>query len=202
MERHEKEQVKKAVQNLGTGIAREHGKEMDKISKEALMQQMLPKNALGLSDAMVEGVYSQAYRLYNTGKYKDASQLFRLLIMIDSTSSKYAMGLAACFHMMKEYSNAISTYALCAIIDPESPIPHYHVSDCYIQMKDSLSAIISLEMAIKRAGNKPQYQALIDRSLMTIESLKKQTATSEETPKPAKKEPSTSVPEDNKKKNI
>lgn len=174
MRGEQKEQAKKAIKSLGTDLGKEQGKNIDKLSRDALMRQMMPKNALGLSDAMVEGLYSQAYRLYNTGKYKDASQLFRLLIMIDSSEAKFAMGLAACFHMMKEYTNAIGTYALCGIIDPDSPIPHYHASDCYIQMKDYLSAIISLEMAVKRAGKKPEYQSLKDRSLMTIESLKKE----------------------------
>ncbi len=174
MKGEQKEQAKRAIGRLGTDVAKEHGKEIDKLSKDAMMQQMLPKNALGLSDAMVEGLYSQAYRLYNTGKYKDASQLFRLLIMIDSSEAKFSMGLAACFHMMKEYNSAISTYALCGIIDPDSPIPHYHASDCYMQMKDPISAIISLEMAIKRAGEKPEYQSLKDRALMTIDNLKKE----------------------------
>jgi type III secretion system low calcium response chaperone LcrH/SycD len=174
MKGEQKEQAKKAIESLGTGVGKSQGKNIDKLSKDALMQQMMPKNALGLSDAMVEGLYSQAYRLYNTGKYKDASQLFRLLIMIDSAEAKFAMGLAACFHMMKEYMSAISTYSLCGIIDPDSPIPHYHASDCYIQMKDYLSAIISLEMAVKRAGSKPEYQSLKDRAMMTIESLKKE----------------------------
>ncbi|NGX43339.1 MAG: hypothetical protein K940chlam7_01634, partial [Chlamydiae bacterium] len=56
----------------------------------------------------------------------------------------------------------------------ESPIPHYHASDCYIQMKDPISAIISLEMAVKRSGNKPEYKTLKDRAMMTIESLKEE----------------------------
>lgn len=174
MQGDQKEQVRKAVEQLGAGLTKEHGKGVEKLSRDAIMQQFLPKNVLGLSDSMVEGIYSQAYRLYNTGKYKDASQLFRLLIMIDGTEAKFIMGLAACFHMMKEYQSAISTYALCGIIDPDSPIPHYHASDCYIQMKDYISAIISLEMAIKRAGQKPEFQSLKDRALLTVESLKKE----------------------------
>lgn len=173
MKGDQKEEVRKAIEKMGLKINSEEGKEMDKASKTAITEAMLPKNAMGLSDAMVEGLYSQAYRLYNTGKYKDASQLFRLLIMIDSTEAKFTMGLAACFHMMKEYESAVSTYALCALIDPDSPIPFYHSSDCYIQMKDLVSAIISLEMAVKRAAGKPEFQSLQDRALMTIESLKK-----------------------------
>jgi type III secretion system low calcium response chaperone LcrH/SycD len=86
------------------------------------------------------------------------------------------MGLAACFHMMKEYKNAVSTYAICGVIDPDNPIPHYHASDCYIHMNDPVSALIALEMAIKRAGDKPEYQMLKDRALLSIESLKKEIA--------------------------
>lgn len=174
MKGEQKEQIRKAVEQMGEELTKEHGKKFDKLSRDAISQQMIPKNALGLSDAMVEGLYSQAFRLYNNGKYKDASQLFRLLIMMDGTEPKFSMGLAACFHMMKEYKGAISTYALCGILDPESPIPHYHASDCYIQMKDPISAIISLEMAVKRSGNKPEYQTLKDRAVMTIESLKEE----------------------------
>ncbi len=187
MKGEQKREVKKAAEKLSEKIAKDQGKDFSKISKDALGQQLLPKNILGLSDSMVEGLYGQAYRLYNTGKYKDACQLFRLLVMIDSTEARYSMGLAACMHMMKEYHNAASAYTLCSMIDPESPIPHYHASDCYIQLKDNLSAIISLEMAVKRAGSKPEYQSLKDRALMTIESLKKDTKIAEKGKKTKKK---------------
>lgn len=174
MKGEQKQQVAQAVKQLGGSLSKDQGKDVEKLSRDAMWSQLLPKNVMGLSDSMVEGLYSQAYRLYNTGKYKDAMQMFRLLIMIDSTEAKFAMGLAACLHMIKEYQGAISAYSLCGIIDPESPIPHYHASDCYIQMKDYISAIISLEMAVKRAGDKPEYQALKDRALMTIESLQEE----------------------------
>lgn len=174
MKGDQKEQVRKAVEAIGEDVGTEKGKDIERLSDSVLAQRILPKNAMGLSDAMVEGLYSQAYRLYNTGRYNDAIQLFRLLIMIDSTEAKYSMGLAACFHMLKEYQSAVSTYALCGIIDPDSPVPHYHSSDCYMQMGDPVSAIISLEMAIKRTANKPEFQTLKDRALMTIESLKKE----------------------------
>lgn len=174
MKGDQKEGVKKVLEQLGDGIGKQQSKDFQKLSQEVLAKQALPKKMMGMSDAMVEGLYSQAYRLYNTGKYKDASQLFRMLILLDSTEPKFAMGMAACFHMMKEYANALNMYALCGIIDPESPIPHYHASDCYIQMKDNVSAIVSLEMAVKRAGDRPEYHTLKDRAVMTIESLRKE----------------------------
>lgn len=173
MDRDQRE-IKKAATKIGKDVSKEMGRDFQKISKEVIEKQLMPKTALGLSDAMVEGMYGQAYRLYNTGKYKEASQVFRLLIMLNSAESKYAMGMAACFHMMKEYQRAINAYMMCSIIDSDSPVPHYHSSDCYIQMNDSVSATIALNMAIKRAGEKTEYKALKDRALMMIESLKKE----------------------------
>jgi type III secretion system low calcium response chaperone LcrH/SycD len=169
----DQQQIKKATEELGAVLGKERAKELQTVADKIVKQGVMPKDAMGLSDAMVEGIYGQAYRLYNTGKYKDASQLFRLLIMLNSSEPKYAMGLAACFHMLKDYKNAISTYAICGVIDPENPIPHYHASDCYIHLNDPASAAIALELAVKRAGDKPEYQVIKDRAALMIESLKK-----------------------------
>ncbi len=166
-------QIKKAANELSHLVGQEKRQEFQNVTNQ-VTSGVMPKDIMGLSEAMIEGIYGQAYRLYNTGKYKDASQLFRLLIMLNSTESKYAMGLAACFHMLKEYKNALSTYAICGVIDPYNPVPHYHASDCYIHLKDPMSAIISLQMAVKRSADKPEYQILKDRALLTIESLKKE----------------------------
>jgi type III secretion system low calcium response chaperone LcrH/SycD len=167
-------QIKKATEELGIVLNKEKTKDFQNIAAKAVQQGVMPKDMLGLSDAMVEGIYGQAYRLYNTGKYKDACQLFRLLIMLNSTEPKYVMGLAACFHMLKEYKNAVSSYAMCGVIDPNNPIPHYHASDCYIHLNDPVSAVIALEMAIKRAGETPAYQMIKDRALLTVNSLKQE----------------------------
>ena len=148
--------------------------EIQELVKDYAKDSASAKEAMGLTDAMVEGIYGQAYRLYNTGKYKEASQLFRLLMMLNAKQPKYLLGLAACFHMMKEYKNAVEIYTVCGIVDPESPIPHYHASDCYMQMKDVISAIIALEMAVTRSGERAEYKMLKDRAILTIDNLKKE----------------------------
>ncbi len=38
-------------------------------------------------------------------------------------------------------------------------------------MKDPYSAIVTLDMAIKRAGSKPEFQMLKDRATMTLQNL-------------------------------
>jgi type III secretion system low calcium response chaperone LcrH/SycD len=167
------------------------GKQADKfdhalgeIADKMLKQGMTPKDAMGLTSGYLENIYAQAYRLYNTGKYTEATHLFRILVMLNAMEPKYMLGLAACFHMLKEYFNAIQTYTMCSALDPQNPIPHYHSSDCFIQMKEYLSAMICLELAIERAGDKPEYAKMKERALLSLESLKKQVASA-----PADEEP-------------
>jgi len=142
----------------------------DKMGKEG----MSPKEAMGLSGSYLENLYAQAYRLYNTGKYSEATHLFRLLVMFNALEPKYMLGLAACLHMMKEYVSAIQTYTLCSALDPNNPIPHYHSSDCFIQMKEHLSAMLCLELAIESCSDNKDYAKMKERAQMSLESLKQQ----------------------------
>lgn len=168
--------IKKATEETIKHFTTEDTKKYSHMAEKLFKEGGMVKDSLGIPDETIEGIYGQAYLLYNTGKYRDASELFRLLIMLNSLESKYMMGLAACFHMLKEYEAATSTYTLCSIIDPDNPIPHFHASDCYLEMGDKVSAIIALEMATKRSGEKPEFVTLKERAEITLKGLKKEVA--------------------------
>jgi type III secretion system low calcium response chaperone LcrH/SycD len=168
----DQQDVKKAMKSMSKSVSEDLPKQIEEITNKIVNKGATPADALGFNGHMIEGIYGQAYRLYNTGKYKDASQLFRLLIMLNPTEQKYTLGMAACFHMLKEYRNAAELYMISGMLDPNSPIPHYHASDCYIQVGDKASAIIALEMAIKRSGGKGEFKQLKDRAALTVESLR------------------------------
>ncbi len=172
--KRDENQVKKAVENLGEQINKiesNKDKNVTVLVNEFLKHGHMPKDILNISDKQIEGLYAQGYNFYQTGRYSDALQIFRVLIMLNANESKYILGLAACLHMMKDYKAAIDAYTLCSVLEAESPIPYYHMSDCFLAMKDSYSAIIALDMAIKRAGSKPEYQMLKDRAILTMQNL-------------------------------
>lgn len=170
----QKEQLKKIATESGAKmVAKAMWEATDNLTKK-MEKSKSPKEVMGLTDAMVEGIYGQAYRLYNTGKFDEAIKIFRMLVMMNSTEPKYSMGLAACFHMKKNYKAAVDAYAIVQVIDPNNPVPFYHLSDCFIQMGDLSSACYSLEMAVKRAADKPEFKALKEKATLTIESLKKE----------------------------
>lgn len=181
-----KGQMKKEALGSSTQQNEKFEKAYGDIMSRMFKDGMSPKDAMGINSNILESIYAQAYRLYNTGKYIEASHLFRILIMMNVSEPKYLLGLAACFHMLKEYKNAIETYTMCSAIDPHTPIPYYHSSDCFIQMKDYLSAMLCLQLAIDKAGNKSEYAKIKERASMSLESLKQQNL------------PSTPIPMDEK----
>lgn len=145
-----------------------HVKEMlDKI----FVQGMLPKDAMGMSDVMVEALYAHAYRLFNTGKFEDAILLFRFLIVLDPTEVKYALGMAACLQMQKDYKMAAAAYAFASSVDATNPMPFYYASDCYIRLGDLENAKSVLKKTIELSGEKPDFSMIKERAIFTLEGL-------------------------------
>ena len=178
------EEVKKAEEQI---------KLLDKtvadLASKMTTQGASPKDAMGVTSTYLENIYSQAYRLYNTGKYSEATHLFRLLVLLNAMEPKYTLGLAACSHMLKDYNTAIQLYTLSSTLDPQNPVPHYHTSDCFIQMKDYLSAMICLELAINRAGDNPSFSKMKERAQLSLDSLKQNMGSiSEDAAKPMQNE--------------
>jgi type III secretion system low calcium response chaperone LcrH/SycD len=162
-------------QEIDKKMADKPEKEKNELKKFAsdLTKGKNPKEAMGLSDDYIEGMYSFAYRLYSTGKYDQALQLFQLLVMLDPTQSRYLLGLAACFHMLKEYENASSSYMLCSVVDPDDPLPYYHASDCFIQIENPRMAYDSLKICIAKCGDDEKYKQVKDRAEVSLDILKK-----------------------------
>lgn len=169
-----KQSIRKAVQETSEMIGKKKGEGFIAAAGKPTQRANSIKDILGVTDENAESVYGQAYILYNSGRYNDAGEVFRLLIMLNAIEPKYTMGLAACYHMLKEYSAAAAMYNLVTIIDPTTPLPFFHASDCYLQLGDKISAAIMLEMAIKRAANRAEYATLLQRATITLEALKKE----------------------------
>ncbi len=145
-----------------------------KVMMEAVLKKgVMPKQALKLGDDTMEAIYTQGYNLYNQGRYKEASYIFRLLTLLDFTTPKYILGMAASLHRLKDYKTAANLYMMCAALEPNNPLPHFHSADCYLQMDAIEIALLSLTMAITAAGEQPQYAMVKERALLLRSGLEK-----------------------------
>lgn len=169
-----KQAINEAAGQVGDQLNETQSEKYKSLTDRTLQKSLSVKAMAGVSDEKEEAIYAQAYRLYNTGRYKESAEIFRLLVSLNTMDPRYLLGFAACFHMMKVYESAISAYSLAAAIDLDSPIPHFHLSDCYLQLKDDVSAITALKTAIKRSGDKGEYASLKEKCEITLAGLEQQ----------------------------
>lgn len=147
------------------------------------------KDVLQMPPEMIETLYSHAYNMYNQGKYDEAEHLFRFLMLLDPQEAKYAFGQAAVVHMKKDFEQAAKMYYLVTMLNPDDPMPHYHASDCYMQLRDLGSALLSLEYAIDISGKNPKYAPLVQKAKALKTALEdKLGLTGKETSTPTKAE--------------
>jgi type III secretion system low calcium response chaperone LcrH/SycD len=162
----------KAIKELENIQSEEMEKTLTDIFTKIFIQGMSLKEAVGMSDGLMEEVYGQAYRLYNSGNYQDGKELFRMLMVLNPMEPKYALGVAACDHMLKDYAKAIEGYTVCSMLEPSNPIPYYHASDCCIKMNDIPTALTFLQIVVDLTKNKPEFTIIKDRSQLMIDGLK------------------------------
>lgn len=97
------------------------------------------------------------------------------LSSLDPKNITYRIGTAASLHQNKEYQDAMQAYLMCVPLDPNNPIPMYHISDCCIQQKDPFRAVYFLKMSLAQAQKNPKkYNDLIKRINLEVASLIKQ----------------------------
>ena len=160
------------VENKGLALSDEDKKKYEVIMKKIFEEHMKPKDVLGFSDEMIEYTYGYGYRLYNNGNYKKAEQVFTALTSLDPTSARFSLARAAAHHRLGHYGEAVEEYYKSGILDPSSPLPFFYMYECYTHGKLIEDAIICLEEAVKRSGDKKEFASLKTRSLMILDGLK------------------------------
>ncbi len=162
--------------------------DLERMERDIFERNILPKDAIGIPENVMEGIYAHAYRLYNSGRYRESAQLFRLLVMLNAIEPKYVMGLAACHHLMGQFDNALMTYAIVASLDDKDPMPNYHSADCYLQLGMKESGLEQMQAALTKCGDDPVHEALKNRIIVTIGALVKQIADSRQKSEAGEKE--------------
>lgn len=112
------------------------------------------------SEESLSVLYSMAYELYRNGKYQDAKGFFRFLTLANSFERKHWMGLAACYQMLKCYSEAIECYSVAALQNASDPYVHWHVADCFFHSGKFIEAVHALDSAIVVAKENNIYSTL------------------------------------------
>lgn len=175
MEKQKMEElIAKTVEEEGGKLSEKQKKQQIDALQKVMINGMKPKDAMGFDDNVMEYFYDYAYNLYNSGNFETALKAFQFLHILDPESSRYLFGMAAAHHKLKNYLEATEAYYACTILDASSPMPFYHMSDCFLEMNAPYDAYFVLSSAIERCGSDPQYAQLKSRCEATMTCLKKE----------------------------
>ena len=122
----------------------------NKLFKEETFQK-----AFEVSEQEMDGLYQEAYFLYQKKEFKKAAHVFRALIILNPFRPHYWLGLGGSLQLLKDYEKALQAYGVLVFLSPEDPAPHLHAYECYQALGIPEEAQKALEEAqsLKLAGN-------------------------------------------------
>lgn len=92
------------------------------------------KELKGVSDGLLESIYSFAHRFYVSGQLDEAEAFFRFLCLYDFYNGEYALGLGAVHQMKGQYQRAIDMYALSYALLRGDYRPMMHAGQCQLAL--------------------------------------------------------------------
>jgi len=119
---------------------------------EAIENGATLKDVHDVSQETMDGVYKFAYDFYHQGKLNDAESLFRFLCIYDFYNPEYAMGLAAVYHLKKNYTKAIDFYALAYSLSKNDYRPIFYAGQCNLMLRHTLQARKCFDIVINRCS--------------------------------------------------
>lgn len=131
------------------------------------------QDILGLSNTVLEEIYTMAYSFYSQGNYYQAIGLFQVLVASKPGSYKYMLGLSSCLHQLKMYDEAAFGFFLAFDNDPTNPIPPYYIADSFFKSNRPEEAKDFIEITLKVCATKPEYKMLRERCQIMSSAIEK-----------------------------
>ncbi len=128
---------------------------------------------LNYDDNLLRSQYQKAYDLYQKADYKNAAALFSYLTVLNPYESNFWMGLGISKQSDRLYEEAIVSYTTAEAMNPENPIPHLHMAQCFYGLNLREQAVSHLQQAIQIAGDRPEFADIRLKASTILENLPK-----------------------------
>jgi len=131
-------QIKTLLNQLGNKLPIQAKNGIARAMVEVFEKEKTLTEALQMTPKMLNKLYEYGYKLYQGGKYKEAFGCFYFLRELEPFSYRYNFSLAACHQHLKQYTEAAACYIICTNLEPDKPIPYFHLYDCFMKCDDFL----------------------------------------------------------------
>jgi type III secretion system low calcium response chaperone LcrH/SycD len=139
--------------------------------KEDIMQYFAEcgifQDLLEVGDDFMVTLYALAHQAYQNNKYKEATQMFSVLCMMNHLERKYWLGLGASLQMEKKYTSALECYGLAVLLNYKEPDAHLYTAECMLalgnkeEVKSVLRGMIELCVQKEHASIKEKAKNLL-----------------------------------------
>ncbi len=156
----------------------------DKLSDmllSCLNENVTLKDIHEIPEDMMNSLYAHAYQFYLKGKLDNAETFFRFLCMYDFYNTDYFMGLAAVYHLKKQYQKAADLYSVVFAMSSDDYRSVFHAGQCQLMMGENLKARRCFELVcdkskdselIKKASLYRENIMACDEKLTSKENIK------------------------------
>lgn len=145
LEVHERE-LEHAMDKV-KGLSQQKCDSVDQLSNAIVETPESFQALFGISDQTIEHFYQAGVRYYQTGHFKEASDIFYVMSFLNPYLFNVWLSLGLAEEQAHHYPKALEAFAMAAIVDMTSVIPHIHAAHCYIQLGDHTAAKATLELA-------------------------------------------------------
>lgn len=111
-----------------------------------------------LSEEEVERFYAYGFALYGSGKWIEATDVFRVLCTRRPLEPRFWFALGATLQEAGSYYDALHSWAMAALLKKEDPYPHFHAAECCFSLEmaqDGAKALTETEQRIGRELSHP-----------------------------------------------
>jgi type III secretion system low calcium response chaperone LcrH/SycD len=110
-----------------------------------------------LTDEETEKFYAFGFAQYGSGNWNQAADVFRVLCTRRPLESRFWFALGATLQEAGSYQDALSSWAMAALLQKEDPYPHFHAAECCFSLQMSSDAAKALNEAETRIRSEPTH---------------------------------------------
>ncbi|CAI1686038.1 Salmonella invasin chaperone [Serratia fonticola] len=150
-----------------TAASKQH--DMETMLMSVMSEGVMLKDIHGISNEMMEQMYSHAHHFYQQGRLDDAESFFSFLCMYDLNNADYFIGLGAVNQLKKNYQKACDLYALAYVIAKDNFSPIFYSGQCQLLMGNFVKAMQCFDLICRRAND----ESLKKKSRIYLQTIKK-----------------------------
>lgn len=114
-------------------------------------------------------LYTIGYGLYEAGDFAQAKTVFHQLVLAKPLQSEYWFCMGSCLQMERSFTEALSAWAMCALLDGQNPLPHFHAAECYFSLSDIAEGKKAIQLFLQLAQESPEFEIEVKRAKVLLD---------------------------------